>query len=162
MKFFIGNIVLLLFISTKAIVLKHPIDKVQLSYLNNKKVQNFIQDPTNTFAFLSTSTNQAETTRAETSRRKPIDTLIKFLRSITPPKDLSVNNQCWSSPCKNGAQCFGSSHSYLCVCLKGYTGLNCAETLANYKECSAEFCSNNGYCQIKALSLPKANLRFCN
>ena len=157
MKYLIGNIFILLFISTKAIVKKQTIDKVQLSYLNNKKVQNFIQDPTNTFAFLSTSTNQAET-----SRRKPIDTLIKFLRSITPPKDLSINNQCWSSPCKNGAQCFGSSHSYLCVCLKGYTGLNCAEILTNHKECAAEFCNNNGYCQIKALSLPKANLRFCN
>ena len=39
MKYLIGNIFILLFISTKAIVKKQTIDKVQLSYLNNKKVQ---------------------------------------------------------------------------------------------------------------------------
>lgn len=162
MQFLIGNVFILLFISIQATVQKQSIDNVQLSFLNNRKIQNFIQDPTNTFPFLSTSTSSIDTTQTETSQRKPIDTIIKFLRSITPPRDLTVSNQCWSSPCKNGAQCFGSSHSYLCVCIKGFTGLNCADTLTNYKECSEEFCSRNGYCQIKALSLPKVNLRFCN
>ena len=151
-----------MFISEASTSKQHPIDNVQLSYLNNKKVQNFIQDPTNTFSFLTTE-SFIETTRPETSKRKPIDTLIKFLRSITPANDISANkkNQCWSSPCLNGAQCFGSSNSYLCVCLRGYTGLNCAEVMTDYRECSTEFCSDNGFCQIKSLSIPKANLKFC-
>jgi hypothetical protein len=168
MKFLFGKFFIVLIVVAEATAIsvkKHPIDNVQMSYLNNKKVQNFIQDPTNTFSFLTTP-SFVETPKSEVNPSKPIDTIIKFLRSITPaPSGSSIkakNNQCWSNPCLNGASCYGSVNSYLCVCVRGYTGLNCGEKMRNYKECSAEFCNSNGFCQIKALSSPLANLKFCN
>ena len=34
---------------------------------------------------------------------------------------------CDSSLCENGGSCLGASYRYLCICAKGFTGVNCSE-----------------------------------
>ena len=38
---------------------------------------------------------------------------------------LSDIKECDTFPCKNNAQCLELPGGYECVCLKGYTGVNC-------------------------------------
>lgn len=38
-------------------------------------------------------------------------------------------NLCWSMPCMNGGSCFGSAHTYLCVCPINYSGALCEKRL---------------------------------
>ena len=34
-------------------------------------------------------------------------------------------NECTSNPCQNGGQCVANTDTYFCVCINGFTGLNC-------------------------------------
>ena len=52
-------------------------------------------------------------------------------------------NQCASSPCINGAQCFNLVNSYVCNCKSDYYGTNCQLKQNN---CASSPCRNNGTC----------------
>lgn len=75
-------------------------------------------------------------------------------KSFMNSKHLTKNlfNLCWSSPCLNGASCYGSSSSYYCKCKDNYTGINCETELAPgstpKKLCNNAICNNKGVCQV--------------
>ena len=46
-------------------------------------------------------------------------------------------------PCTNGGTCVGSSNSYTCYCLAGYTGINCELAI---NPCVNNPCLNSGLC----------------
>ena len=46
---------------------------------------------------------------------------------------LSDDNECASSPCRNGAQCINKIGGYVCECLRGYVGINCQFSKSIYR-----------------------------
>nr|CAD7195211.1 unnamed protein product [Timema douglasi] len=53
-------------------------------------------------------------------------------------------DECWSSPCGNGATCVDGVATFNCSCPPGFTGLTCEEDV---DECQSNPCFNNGVCQ---------------
>ena len=41
-------------------------------------------------------------------------------------------NECGSSPCENGGNCTDGVNGYTCVCVDGYTGINCETSRSMY------------------------------
>ncbi|MEE6470644.1 hypothetical protein FKM82_009021 [Ascaphus truei] len=52
-------------------------------------------------------------------------------------------DQCISSPCKNGGSCFDQYQSYICHCLLGYEGRNCETSFNDTLKCIYD----NGQCE---------------
>uniref|UniRef100_A0A673XC59 Coagulation factor VII, like n=2 Tax=Salmo trutta TaxID=8032 RepID=A0A673XC59_SALTR len=66
-------------------------------------------------------------------------------------KSYSVVNQCESGPCLNGATCVGQVNTYICICLPGFEGRNCGQTLMNsYDGCLYR----NGGCEHFCTEFP--------
>ena len=47
------------------------------------------------------------------------------------------------SPCQHGATCHNQQGGYLCVCVNGWTGVNCE---INIDDCAERLCFNGGTC----------------
>ncbi|CAF3039703.1 unnamed protein product [Rotaria sp. Silwood2] len=60
-----------------------------------------------------------------------------------------TGNLCWSMPCMNGGSCFGSAHTYLCVCPINYSGALCEKRLGI---CQESPCGNRGLCVETSLT----------
>jgi hypothetical protein len=58
----------------------------------------------------------------------------------------NISNQCWLTPCLNGASCYGSDSSYYCYCKSGFTGINCETKVKLNKVCHSKSCSGRGTC----------------
>ncbi|CAF0877661.1 unnamed protein product [Brachionus calyciflorus] len=71
-----------------------------------------------------------------------------FIRNskILQMQNLTIENQCWTEPCLNGASCYGSSYSYFCDCPIGFVGFNCEINSKEKKLCGDGSCFNNGVC----------------
>lgn len=52
-------------------------------------------------------------------------------------------NECESSPCMSGSECYDLIDGFYCKCLPGYTGRTCS---IDIDECSSEPCQNKGKC----------------
>ncbi|XP_059087709.1 protein eyes shut-like [Tigriopus californicus] len=52
-------------------------------------------------------------------------------------------NECWNSPCQNGATCLDLVASFNCTCPSGFSGSLCE---IDIDECLSEPCLNNGTC----------------
>lgn len=54
-------------------------------------------------------------------------TTMRFVISFNALFSLSADvNECHSSPCHNGASCTDEINGYLCTCMPGFVGTNCA------------------------------------
>nr|CAD7415167.1 unnamed protein product [Timema poppensis] len=53
-------------------------------------------------------------------------------------------DECWSSPCGNGATCVDGVATFNCSCPPGFAGPTCEEDV---DECQSNPCFNNGICQ---------------
>ena len=56
-----------------------------------------------------------------------------------------VVNQCYSSPCLNGATCLSNSNGFTCQCLNGYSGMFCQSLTDPCKDGNLQ-CSAAGLC----------------
>ncbi|KAF3832511.1 hypothetical protein F7725_026176 [Dissostichus mawsoni] len=56
-------------------------------------------------------------------------------------------DHCSSNPCLNGAECVDLVNSYLCQCLDGFSGPNCADSSSLSGNCMSFPCDNGGTCQ---------------
>lgn len=180
LKFYFCFVIFYFFILNACIAVDNEkvnsLDNSQYLYLNNGKIRSYILNPKNNFKLENVSkssvgvdvgTNTSAENNRELIGRKPVEQLIKFLKSLVPQPKLSARNsrinQCWSQPCLNGATCYGSSVSYICVCNIGYSGPNCGLKTYGDQNCLRnEYCNDNGFCQIKTLSFPPTILKMCS
>lgn len=70
----------------------------------------------------------------------------KLNSRLSSSKNTSIENQCWTHPCLNGATCYGSSYNYLCQCPNGFVGLKCEINSRERKICGDGSCYGNGIC----------------
>jgi hypothetical protein len=59
-------------------------------------------------------------------------------------KNCEISNFCSSAPCLNGGQCINTNSTFICMCPRGFSGINC-EIVIDY--CSPNPCQNGGSCQ---------------
>ena len=52
-------------------------------------------------------------------------------------------DECFSSPCQNGATCVDGVNGYTCNCSLGYDGIHCENDI---NECASNPCLNDGLC----------------
>ncbi len=52
-------------------------------------------------------------------------------------------NKCFSQPCQNGGSCASRFVGYTCMCVAGYSGVNCQTEI---NECASRPCMNGGTC----------------
>lgn len=95
-----------------------------------------------TSIFTVTPINKFISINQQTSKQT---VLVSNPRSI---KVESLSNQCWSSPCLNGARCYGSISTYYCYCSSGYTGNDCEIKTNSQNICGDGKCNSKGKCHI--------------
>ncbi|XP_064617081.1 protein crumbs-like isoform X2 [Liolophura sinensis] len=60
------------------------------------------------------------------------------------PGNCTEFNECASRPCHNGATCVNRINGYECVCVRGFNGTNCKDSI---NECASNPCQERGSCE---------------
>ena len=114
---------------------------------STNNVDPILRRPSTPFKFDLSSRIKSLRSNNQTFSEKPLRTNAEIRNSkLLFVRNITIENQCWTQPCLNGASCFGSSYSYYCDCAPGYVGLNCEINAKEKNLCGDGSCFGNGVC----------------